>query len=316
MHPADLIVETLTQAAPLLQHSEVQSCYKQLLKSIEVHLTGEPVFDATHHPLTETQLVFIRYGLRSLSMSHRSQILAAAEQLHESIARHKNGVPAARPVIAHSDNTPVDKARSRAPRGVTLSTVINKVMGGNVTIKGIEVNSLSQVYNNGGYTEDDFLPADPNDEPEQIEQVPAGMTHHVFLSYSRRDSRSMRRMKADLRAAGLTVWTDESLTPGTTAWMHVVENAICAAGCLVILLSPDSVKSKWVANEITFAQHHNIPIIPVLSRGDETLSLPLSLSSYQWLDMRRDRDYRRHWSKLIKAVHTHIARTRNTSAAV
>jgi hypothetical protein len=311
MHPADLIVETLTHAAPLLHNSDVQSAYKQLLKSIEVHLTGQPVFDGTHYPLTETQLVFIRYGLRSLSMAHRSHILASAEQLHESITRHNNGEKPVKTVIAHNDNTPAAKPQLRGSRGLNINTVIHKVMGGNVTFKGIEINSQSQVYNSGGYTEDDYLPVDPNDEPQEMAYVPPGMTHHVFLSYSRRDSRSMRRMKADLRAANLTVWTDETLTPGTTAWMHVVENAICAAGCVVILLSPDSVKSKWVANEITFAQHHNIPIIPVLSRGDETLSLPLSLSSYQWLDMRRDRDYRRNLTSLIKAVHKQIARTRN-----
>jgi hypothetical protein len=40
------------------------------------------------------------------------------------------------------------------------------------------------------------------------------MEHHVFLSYSHRDMGIMRRVRDDLRAAGLTVWNDENLIPG------------------------------------------------------------------------------------------------------
>ncbi|HRF95579.1 MAG TPA: toll/interleukin-1 receptor domain-containing protein, partial [Aggregatilineales bacterium] len=61
--------------------------------------------------------------------------------------------------------------------------------------------------------------------------------HHVFLSYSRKDTAMMNRVRDNLRASGLTVWTDEGLEAGTPSWTRDIDNAIRNTGCLVVLLS-------------------------------------------------------------------------------
>ena len=56
----------------------------------------------------------------------------------------------------------------------------------------------------------------------------------LFLSYSRKDLAAMREVQEALRAAGLSVWTDEGLEPGTQNWQDAIEEAVNQAagdGC-------------------------------------------------------------------------------------
>ena len=78
----------------------------------------------------------------------------------------------------------------------------------------------------------------------------------VFLSYSRKDSVAMRQVQEVLRAAGLAVWTDEGLESGTQSWRSAIEEAIEQASALVVLLSPNAKASRWVDNEVGYAQTH------------------------------------------------------------
>jgi Tol biopolymer transport system component len=133
------------------------------------------------------------------------------------------------------------------------------------------------------------------------------MNHDVFLSYSRKDSETMRRVRDDLRAAGLKVWTDESLEPGTEVWELEVEKAIRGAHTLVVLLSPDALASEWVRNEITLADAINRRIFPMLLRGEQGESIPLRLIASQWIDARTD--YPRAVAQLTSTIKSHIART-------
>ncbi len=127
------------------------------------------------------------------------------------------------------------------------------------------------------------------------------MQHQVFMSYSRKDADVMRRICGDMRAAGLTVWTDESLIPGTESWKNAIENAIQNAGSVVVILSPDSKQSIWVERELDYARACGLPIIPVLVRGDKEVSaVPFELINAQRVDLRWD--YAGNMPRLIAAV--------------
>jgi hypothetical protein len=109
---------------------------------------------------------------------------------------------------------------------------------------------------------------------------------HLFLSYSRKDTDVMTRVRDTLRAEGFEVWTDEKLTPGTDQWSKAIQQAIRDAYCVVVLLSPDSNNSKWVANEIGYAETCKVPIFPILVRGEERDSVPIELIRVQRIDIR------------------------------
>jgi hypothetical protein len=109
---------------------------------------------------------------------------------------------------------------------------------------------------------------------------------HLFLSYSRKDTDVMQRVRDTLRAEGFEVWTDEKLTPGTPQWGKAIQQAIQGAFGVIVLLSPDSSNSQWVGNEIHYATTWNIPIFPVLIRGEERDSVPIELIQFQRTDIR------------------------------
>jgi hypothetical protein len=110
--------------------------------------------------------------------------------------------------------------------------------------------------------------------------------HHVFLSYSRVDLAIMQRVKQDLRNAGLKVWTDEGIEPGTFSWKEAIEDAIRDTEMLVVLLSPDANNSKWVQREIDYADVQDVQVMPLLVRGEPRDSVPFALAGSQFIDLR------------------------------
>lgn len=111
--------------------------------------------------------------------------------------------------------------------------------------------------------------------------------HDIFLSYSRRDAGIMQQVKNIFRSHGLTVWTDEGISPGTPDWQEAIEVALANSANLVCLLSPEAKKSKWVRAELWRAQQQNVPIYPILIRGTELQAIPLGYEHYQWIDLRK-----------------------------
>jgi hypothetical protein len=96
----------------------------------------------------------------------------------------------------------------------------------------------------------------------------------AFFSYSREDSEFALRLAEDLKAAGANVWIDQiDIHPGEE-WDSAVEEAVAKAPRMLLILSPASVKSKNVRNEISFALDENKVIIPVLFRD---CTIPLQL---------------------------------------
>jgi tetratricopeptide (TPR) repeat protein len=116
----------------------------------------------------------------------------------------------------------------------------------------------------------------------------AGESWDIFLSYSRSDTEFMRNLCADLRSEGFRVWIDEGLDPGTKRWEEEVERAIENARAIVTILSPASKQSLWVGRELSYGEGRGMRVFPVLAEGSEQSSVPLRLSSTQWVDARQD----------------------------
>lgn len=114
------------------------------------------------------------------------------------------------------------------------------------------------------------------------------MSHDIFISYSRRDTERMQQVRDTLLDAGLTVWTDEGITPGTESWKRSISDAITGCTSVVVLFSPDAAQSTWVNRELDFAELHNKKIYPLLVRGDEKASLPFGYTTFQFIDIRSD----------------------------
>ncbi len=97
---------------------------------------------------------------------------------------------------------------------------------------------------------------------------------HVFISYSRRDSVYMRQLTEQLLSRGFNVWMDESVDYGED-WWRAISRAIREASAVIVIMTPESDKSRWVQREITLADELGKPTFPLLLEGDV-------LSSEHW----------------------------------
>jgi TolB-like protein/tetratricopeptide (TPR) repeat protein len=84
----------------------------------------------------------------------------------------------------------------------------------------------------------------------------------IFLSYSRSDQVTARRVAEALERAGFSVWWDQTLNAGE-AYDKVTETALKQARAVVVLWSKTSVESRWVRTEATIA-HRNDTLVPVM----------------------------------------------------
>jgi signal recognition particle receptor subunit beta len=128
---------------------------------------------------------------------------------------------------------------------------------------------------------------------------------HIFLSYGREDIEIMHRVRDSLQTEGLDVWTDESLTPGTQSWQQEIEHAIERSLCTVVILTPNSKQSRWVREELNYAELQDVRIFPILARGTERTSIPFGFITAQRVDIRRDNDYSAELQKLIFTIRIH-----------
>lgn len=75
----------------------------------------------------------------------------------------------------------------------------------------------------------------------------------VFLSYKREDAVRVGKLVAALRDAGLDVWWDKDIPPGTK-WETTIESALSEAKSVVVCWSPDAVASDNVKSEARVAR--------------------------------------------------------------
>lgn len=110
-------------------------------------------------------------------------------------------------------------------------------------------------------------------------------THLAFFSYSRDDSEFVMKLATDLKAAGGAVWLDQLDIRAGQHWDKTVEEALANCANILLVLSPSSVSSSNVMDEVSFALDEKKLIIPVLYR---TCKIPLRLRRIQYIDVRTD----------------------------
>lgn len=107
----------------------------------------------------------------------------------------------------------------------------------------------------------------------------------VFISYSRRDADFAEKLAKDLRARGVGVWFDRLDIPPGANWDDEIEAALRVSDTMVVVLSPDSVESKNVRDEVSFALADSDRIVPVMCRE---CSPPLRVARLQWIDLEKN----------------------------
>jgi hypothetical protein len=103
----------------------------------------------------------------------------------------------------------------------------------------------------------------------------------TFVSYSRADSPFAVKLASDLRANGASVWLDQlDIAPGAR-WDNAIEDALRRSARVIVVLSPTSVGSQNVLDEVSFALDEGKTIVPVLV---EACAIPMRLRRLQYVD--------------------------------
>jgi hypothetical protein len=127
--------------------------------------------------------------------------------------------------------------------------------------------------------------------------------HDVFVCHSSSDKRFARRVAEDLGARGFKVWFDEfEMLPGDSLY-EKIQHGIHTAAWFVVVLSPDSVASKWCRRELHNAleeefERGGVYVVPLLY---QPCQVPGFLKEKLWADF-RGKKYKAGLHQLVKRL--------------
>lgn len=105
---------------------------------------------------------------------------------------------------------------------------------------------------------------------------PSPVGGEIFISYASADRPKAAALAEALQNEGWSVWWDRTIPPGKT-FDEVIEAALSAAKCVVVLWSKDSVTSDWVKVEAAEAAKQRILIPAMIAE----VSIPLEFRRLQ-----------------------------------
>ena len=126
----------------------------------------------------------------------------------------------------------------------------------------------------------------------------------IFLSHNHKDKSFVRRLAADLTAEGVKVWLDEAEIKVGDSLIRKISSGVYEMDYLGVVLSPDSVTSPWVQEELEQALHIQISesyvkVLPILLRDCE---MPGFLLDRVYADFRDEDNYREALEKVLDSI--------------
>jgi hypothetical protein len=121
----------------------------------------------------------------------------------------------------------------------------------------------------------------------------------VFLSHSSKDTAALKKLVAVLRDHGIKVWYSEKHIRGATQWHDEIGKALKRCDWFCVLLTPDSVKSKWVKREVHYAlrsDRYEDRVIPLIFKNCDMDELSWVLSGLQTITVSR------RWKKAMREL--------------
>jgi hypothetical protein len=100
---------------------------------------------------------------------------------------------------------------------------------------------------------------------------------HIFLSYAMADSEQAYKLQNLLsQQLNSKIFTTDSLSAGEN-WVPKLKRALSECDLFIVVLSPNSIGSKWVLYELGAAWGLGKPIIPVVTHPEILSNIPLVL---------------------------------------
>ena len=127
----------------------------------------------------------------------------------------------------------------------------------------------------------------------------------AFISHSHKDKdRFVRKFAERLRADGVDAWFDEwEINPGDSLTEKVFSEGLPACNVMIVVLSRDSVESRWVREELNAGLvrriEENAKLVPV--RLDQC-DVPTCLQHLKYQDIEDFADYDEPYQRVLDAI--------------
>jgi hypothetical protein len=89
---------------------------------------------------------------------------------------------------------------------------------------------------------------------------------HVFISYCHLDTNLRNELITSLKREDISYWCDESIEAGNK-WKPQIDDALKEASAVIVVVTPDAMKSTYVTYEWSWALGSGLPVFPLLLRG-------------------------------------------------
>ena len=127
----------------------------------------------------------------------------------------------------------------------------------------------------------------------------------VFLSYAAADKGYARKLRSLIsKRPNLRVFTTETLSAGED-WESKLRDELSQSDIFVVLLSSNSVDSKWVLHELGAAWALDKPIIPVVTNSEVFSEIPMDLRKVQPVEV----EYLESHPEVIKQIFERYEKT-------
>jgi WD40 repeat protein len=129
----------------------------------------------------------------------------------------------------------------------------------------------------------------------------------VFVSYSRRDGEFVRQLVEQLEARGKDVWVDVGGIRDGEVFPAALRTAVEGTDGFVFVISPDSVGSRFCAQEVAHAVELNKRIVPLLLRAVPDEQVPEGIRMRNWIQVGDGPELERTVERVVSALDTDLA---------
>jgi len=126
----------------------------------------------------------------------------------------------------------------------------------------------------------------------------------LFISHSSIDKDFANRLSVGLKQQGIEVWLDSEKMQVGDSLLTEISAGLKGANYIVVVLSKNALQSEWVNRELEIAINREIEerrmlVLPALL---EDVPIPAFLSGRIFADFRRDDDFQKSLSQIIRAI--------------
>lgn len=120
----------------------------------------------------------------------------------------------------------------------------------------------------------------------------------IFVSYSRKDSATARKLFETFKAHDLNPWVDWEDIPPAVDWLDQIFQGIEKSDAFIFLIGPDSAISEVCKVEIAHAAKNNKRIIPILVRDVEPKTVIQTIRDLNWIYLRENDNFEEGLEKI------------------